>query len=269
MGVFKDLTGQIFNGIKVIQYEGNSFWRCKCLKCGKESGPQVKKHGCHCSWKNTVNEQYFETIDTKEKAYFLGFLWADGYNSVDHMVCKIDLQARDRDFLVKLKDSIRFSGNICSYVAKKGKSYRPEEAIVYRIAIKNERFIRSLDQKGVKPHREELGFPFEYVSDKFFMDFIRGYFDGNGCCSIGSKQQIMISICGGAKITHDIGNILAEKLHVCISYNRRHPDNISNLTLRVNKKLDKQTFLNALYQDAPVYLDRKYDKYLMAIELLK
>ena len=45
--------------------------------------------------------------------------------------------------------------------------------------------------------------------------------------------------------------------------------NISNLTLRVNKKLDKQTFINALYQDAPVYLDRKYDKYLMAIELLK
>lgn len=32
------------------------------------------------------NHNYFKTIDTEEKAYILGFLYADGYNSDKQVV---------------------------------------------------------------------------------------------------------------------------------------------------------------------------------------
>ena len=52
----------------------------------------------------TLNENYFEQIDTQEKAYFLGFLWADGCNcnGVIHLV----LQEKDKYILEKFNELI-------------------------------------------------------------------------------------------------------------------------------------------------------------------
>lgn len=270
MGVFSDLTGKVFNGVEALEYLGGGQYKCRCLKCGKESikvTSQIKRNRCHCAWRNTVNDDYFKEIDSREKAYFLGFLWADGYNSVEFHTCKIDLQERDLDILKKLKKAIDFSGRINSYIAKKGESYRPEEAKVLRLHITNIGFIQNLYDKGVRPHREKFHFPFEFVPREFYLDFIRGYFDGNGCCSVYGKRGLMVDICGGTNILHDIGDILAQEYGMSIKYHRRRPQNPDNDTLYISKRDDMITFLKLLYQDAPVYLDRKYEKYLKALEL--
>ena len=269
MGAFVNIAGQIFNGVEVVEYAGNGYWKCKCTKCGlvslKRSG-QLKKHGCNCGWKNTINEDYFKEIDTREKAYFLGFLWADGYNSVENKTCKIDLQERDIDFLEKLKEATDFSGKINSYIAQKGKSYRSEEAIVYRIHITNMGFIKNLYDKGVTPHRETSSFPEKEVPKEYFLDFVRGYFDGNGCCSICNGKDLMVNICGGTNILHDIGDILFNDFEIRVRYHRRRPENPDNDTLYITGRADMIKFLKLLYQDAPVYLDRKYNKYLEALK---
>ena len=68
------------------------------------------------TWRKVkVNEDYFEIIDTEHKAYWLGFLYADGYVSNTCSTVELGLQEKDYDHLVKLKKSLE-----CDYkIAKK------------------------------------------------------------------------------------------------------------------------------------------------------
>lgn len=51
-----------------------------------------------------INENYFDDIDTAEKAYFLGFLYADGYNNVKKHEIKIRLSIQDEELLIKFRN---------------------------------------------------------------------------------------------------------------------------------------------------------------------
>ena len=50
------------------------------------------------------NHNYFKTIDTEEKAYILGFLYADGYNSDKQVV--ISQLEQDVDILEKINKAL-------------------------------------------------------------------------------------------------------------------------------------------------------------------
>lgn len=49
------------------------------------------------------NKHYFDKIDTPNKAYILGLLFADGCNHIKHNAITLTLQAEDIDVLEKIK----------------------------------------------------------------------------------------------------------------------------------------------------------------------
>ena len=66
---------------------------------------QPSSHRTH-----TFNYNYFDSIDTEEKAYFLGLLWADGFCDKNTGNIIISLQEEDGYILEKFKDVVEFSG---------------------------------------------------------------------------------------------------------------------------------------------------------------
>ena len=263
MSAFKDLTGRVFGNVRINKYLGGSKWECTCLNCGRsvvKTTVQAKLGGkCANCYKNSINEDYFSSIDTADKAYYFGFLWADGYCSIKHQVLKIDLQEDDKELLEKMKNDWGYSGNITSYVAELGKSYRSKESRVFRIAIKPIEFIKKVYNLGIVPHREKSSFPYNKIPEEYYRDFIRGYFDGNGSISVNCS---CIDICGGTNILKDIGDIIRLNGFHC-NYHYRRPENKENITLYVlGKRGEKRKFLDWIYKDARVYLERKYKKYL-------
>ena len=60
------------------------------------------------------NEDFFETIDSEEKAYWLGFIYADGYITGDDR-CGIALKNIDNIHLEKFKKSIDSNHKISVY----------------------------------------------------------------------------------------------------------------------------------------------------------
>ena len=70
----------------------------------------LKKLGFDTS-RNTLIKDIFHIIDTEEKAYWLGFLYADGYVSKYNQV-EVSLALEDEDHLIKLKDFINTNTKI-------------------------------------------------------------------------------------------------------------------------------------------------------------
>ena len=63
-----------------------------------------RRDASHCNRTYSVNDEYFDNIDTQNKAYFLGFLFADGNNCMQKSAIRIALQEKDRDILEKNKN---------------------------------------------------------------------------------------------------------------------------------------------------------------------
>lgn len=62
----------------------------------KENGFNIDRLRYHC------DDNYFDVIDTQEKAYILGLLWSDGHNCVDLGKVNIQLQEQDVDILKEI-----------------------------------------------------------------------------------------------------------------------------------------------------------------------
>ena len=115
-----------------------------------------------------VDHRYFETVDSDEKAYWLGFIYADG--GVVNNTLKIELSAIDKE-----------------HIHLFGKSIKSNHPLVYResqnswaLQVHSSQMIRDLRCLGVHPCKSRtIKFPFS-IDDNFMPGFCRGFWDGDG-----------------------------------------------------------------------------------------
>jgi len=119
-----------------------------------------------------VNENYFEKIDTPEKAYVLGFFYADGYNNQKIGVLEF-VQIKERlDILEQIREQLLCNYNIKEYTSGK-----------YTLNICSKKMSSDIANAGAVQNKSDLlEFPSEQIiSKELIPHFIRGYFDGDGC----------------------------------------------------------------------------------------
>lgn len=129
--------------------------------------------------KYNFNESFFCTIDTESKAYWLGFMYADGYVNSQKTSCEISLKEGDREHLYKLLKDIEGDMPIThTYKISNGKNYKGG-----RVTLNSEVLKDSLIHKGCLENKSLiLKFPrYDIVPKELMRHFIRGYFDGDGC----------------------------------------------------------------------------------------
>lgn len=124
---------------------------------------------------NTQNDDYFEKIDSEDKAYFLGLLYADGNIYLKRNRVQITLQNEDRYILELFADKINYTGKLYEDRGKYTK-----------MIICSKKMVQDLINLGCVPNKSLiLKFPtFEQVPLTFIRHFIRGYFDGDGYVGI-------------------------------------------------------------------------------------
>lgn len=121
-----------------------------------------------------VDETLFDEIDTEEKAYWLGFIFADGNISATDFRVTLNLSIKDESHLLKFKEFLKYTGNI---------SYTHGEHPGCRIFFRSKHMWNSLNNLGCTPAKSlTLNFPEQSVFKYPYLikHFIRGYCDGDG-----------------------------------------------------------------------------------------
>lgn len=230
-------------------------------------------------------------IDSPNKAYWLGFLWADGYvakrnretwgkygargaNRLEYNL-KFSLKESDKGHLQKFVNDLQGNYPIHKYKTTGfNGAGNPYES---RVFITNKHMCGDLlyEKLGLIPNRHDPTAIINHIPKEFYRYFILGVFDGDGSFSEysgeGYGDKINVSFGGSQELLEFIEDYLIEQ-GVVEKVNtpngrrklaQRHEGRDGTWrSLRFAGIPQSSKILNFLYKDAVIYLDRKYQKYL-------
>ncbi|GAA0348258.1 hypothetical protein GCM10008931_44430 [Oceanobacillus oncorhynchi subsp. oncorhynchi] len=218
------------------------------------------------------DENFFEEIDTEEKAYWLGFLFADGYISKDEYTYKFGcaLADKDKNHLNKLVTSLKSNTPVHNY--KASKSSFKEGAGYSRVIFVGDKICKDLMRYGCTEHKSRtLKFPMDHIPKVLIRDFIRGYIDGDGSITktfVKSRNCFVytVKIVGTYEFLKGIHHEFKETLSAKFNPRKRDESHINTYSQEYGGELQVEWILNYLYKDANIFLDRKYNIFKEFVE---
>lgn len=208
--------------------------------------------------KYSLNEHYFDDIDNQDKAYCMGLFYSDGCHSESNYIINLSLQERDKDILVKINELIG-SNRPLRFIDYNSKNSNWSNQ--YQLSINSKHMSQQLSSLGMVANKSlKLAFP-DWLNDDLIPHFLRGYIDGDGHLSNNPKDARM-SIIGTLDFCESIKSIIKDKLNIngSIYFCHGNTDKPTR-TLQIAGRNQMSKFLDYIYKDANLYLDRKYDVY--------
>ena len=217
----------------------------------------------HKKRKYLLNENYFDNIDTSNKAYTLGLFYADGCNYMTNNNIFIELQELDKDILEKINADMQSDRNLkINKLHDKNIHWQNS----YRLCITNKHMSEQLFMLGVVPRKSLiLKFP-NFIPDCFLRDFIRGYFDGDGC--IEWNKSKFLTVASTSEFCNSLKQILFLKLNIHSSVVNTANKSSNTKILEICGKKQIIQFLDYIYDNSELHIDRKYNHYLQIKESL-
>jgi DNA-binding CsgD family transcriptional regulator len=199
----------------------------------------------------------FYNVDTEEKAYILGLLYADGCNEPDRNRITLNLKASDIALVEQVRDVFYEDRPV---LIKKAKNETSEETA--SLVICNETISKDLENLGVVARKSLiLEYPDFYLGD-LENHFIRGYFDGDG--HIG-KMVTRWSIWGTYNFIYDLRDRLY--INASVPKNKIYENKTSSLYgIQHGSRLAFELFFDYIYRNATIYLDRKYQRFVNTLD---
>lgn len=211
--------------------------------------------------KSNFNDKIFDCIDTEEKAYWLGFIFADGSINSDPLkenkkkayTFELSLKQDDINHLKKLKELLETSRPIIKSENR------------CRLLVNSKHFWETLNNYGCTPRKSlTLQFPSESIfkENSLIRHFIRGYFDGDGCISYSNSEHTILTmqLLGTKSFLQTLLNYLPEEFKdLTLRHNHNNENEETYLINTSNKKAYR--FFIYLYENSKIYLDRKYSRF--------
>lgn len=217
-----------------------------------ESKDNLRKYSC--------NDDYFK-VQSCNMAYVLGMLASDGNVAKTENQINIVLDAEDTEVLEKIRQELQISRPLKTF-------HRSDEAVNTKMSVFSSTMKRDLAHYSIVPAKTFILQPPELLKEEYYIDYIRGYFDGDGSVYICNNGSCGVSIVGASKPMMEwIRRILAEKYNITCtkleSFKRLYKVNEEHIFYRVTYYGTKIIELyKAFYHcEDLIYMKRKKDKF--------
>lgn len=230
-----------------------------------------------------ANFNFFDEIDNPKKAYWLGFIWSDGYvakrkrlsssgkTRIEYNL-KLSVQESDAGHAQKFLEDIESNYPVKFYKTN-GFEFSQREA---RAFVTNLHMGSLLyEHYGIVPKRHDVSKILAIIPENLYRYFILGVFDADGSFSEYSGEyggKMRVSFGGSQELLNFIESILIKE-GIAQKQNRklivRHEGKDGNWrSIAFSGIPQASKVLNWLYKDSEIHLDRKYEKYL-SLKLLR
>lgn len=216
--------------------------------------------------KYVYNHSFFKKIDNEQKAYWLGFIFADGYISITNSgyCCGIELKASDFEHLKKFNKAI--DGNV-EVNFRQREDLRIGVRRTCKIRLFSKEIVEDLKNLGCMENKsDKIAIP--NLSKNLVWHFLRGFFDGDGCIILNKQRNTMqFDFCSSSlKMLEDIRAFLYENgifSYIVESTGSNGPikRKIPNYRLYIKGMENGYIFGTKLYKNATIFLHRKKDKF--------
>lgn len=209
-----------------------------------------------------INSKYFNKINTPLKAYFLGFIFADGwvvYNEkTRNYELGMELQSKDVYILEKLNEEL--GGLNIIYHSEPHIGYINEHEShsghTDYLRVYSKQLVLDLINHGIETNKTKKEI-YPIVSDDLFFDFLRGYIDGDGCYWNFKGNYYLHITCSFPNIL----NYLKDKLDTYGIKTGVYKEKDGKYRLMCTSIESMKRLIPLLYYSPDVFcLERKYDR---------
>lgn len=222
-----------------------------------------------------LNEHYFDMIDTPNKAYILGFFYADGCNIKNKSTISMSLEEKDKEILEKIRLEIGSERKLefINQSKRKDKNNDYHYNDMWRLLLFSTYMCDVLETHGMMPNKSlKLKFP-EWLDKNLYSHFIRGYFDGDGSLCIHQKQNgkyhPLLTITSTNDFCQRCLEILREELNIGGGIYDASSHNGITKVISISGFVQLEKVLSWLYKDADLYMKRKHDIYINQFKTAK
>jgi hypothetical protein len=211
---------------------------------------------CLRNRKYSVNENYFEKIDTAEKAYLLGFIWGDG--SIISVRCntqlRIQLAQKDQDVLEHFKTALQANYKIKNRNPIRNGAHTPCSIL----CITRTKIVNDLQNLGLSANKNNtLVYPI--IPEHLNRFFILGLSDSDGCIRIDELNRSIWSLISTTAICNSVQKILSNN-DITTRIESTHYNNLSRVVS--TRKSDVIKLRDFLYSDESLTcMNRKKEKF--------
>lgn len=204
-----------------------------------------------------INQNIFENIDNEIKAYTLGLIMSDGnITKAPYNTCSITLTQDDGYILEDINEQLL--GGLGNILITHKQDPKPRMVLQFN----GKKIKEDLAKYNIVPAKSHLlsELPTN-IPEELYHHFIRGLYDGDGVCSfytLHKKKKVRIGYCAANEnFTKSYRDFLVNK----IGLRKNKLFNTGNCwQCSWASFADLQAFFNYVYQDAHIFLGRKYKK---------
>jgi hypothetical protein len=195
-----------------------------------------------------INDAFFDIVDTEEKAYWLGFISADGTIIRNRIV--LSLQLRDKEHLHKFTKSLASEHPIrVKYIRGNGKVYSAA-----RVGVESRYMVETLRTLGIGERKSLVIKPCAHIPEQLMRHYWRGVVDGDGSIYFSKRNKIwVVGVAGSFPMISGFVEFINPYI-----VSKAKINSVGKIFTVVygGNELPK-TILSVLYNECTIYLDRK------------
>lgn len=216
------------------------------------------------SRKYSCDDNYFKQ-QNHNMAYILGLLASDGSISKKENLISIVLKSEDSELLKKIAIETKVSRPLDNFFGNNTQNYYTS----FRNWSKT--WKDDLQHYGIVPQKTFTLTPPDLLLPEYRIDYIRGYFDGDGSIySVESQNRVFFEVTGASKPLIDwIRNELLNNYHILLNKESKEIKDNGTIMykIKIGSKEELIKLYNLFYSNDSLYLERKKKQFELLLNI--